>query len=238
MSDQGQDLIKKVIAIQQPEHFPWLGFFHKMTLVDEYVYLDNVQFKKRYFENRNKIRTNSRAGFEWICIPVITKGRYTQTINKVEVDHTQNWRSKYLNKIYLVYKRARYFDARYETIECIINSKYDLLVEYNYAIINYVCSLFEIRKQFHVSSEILKDREKINGSDLILELCRYSDATSYVSGPAGRDYLESERFIKEGIGIAYHDYVHPQYRQMYEPFVPYMSSLDYIFNHQDKNVLL
>ncbi len=71
----------KTIAIQQPEHLPWLGFFNKMLICDEYVFLDDVQFKKKYFENRNKIRTNQKE--QWIIVPVRTKGKYLQRIREL-----------------------------------------------------------------------------------------------------------------------------------------------------------
>ena len=74
------------IAIQQPEHLPWIGFFNKMVQCDLYVYLDNVQFKKRYFENRNRIKT--KDGVKWLTVSVWSKGQYTQKINEVIIDKT------------------------------------------------------------------------------------------------------------------------------------------------------
>jgi len=71
-------------AIQQPEHIPWIGFFNKMAQCDLFVYLDNVQFKKRYFENRNKVISNGEV--LWLTVPVVTKGLQTQTICDVKID--------------------------------------------------------------------------------------------------------------------------------------------------------
>lgn len=54
-----------VVAIHQPEHLPWLGFFNKMANADEFVILDNVQYRKRYFQNRNKILVNGGGYVYW-----------------------------------------------------------------------------------------------------------------------------------------------------------------------------
>ena len=89
------------MAIQQPEHLPWVGFFNKMSQCDLFVYLDNVQFKKRYFENRNKVKTND--GIKWLTVPVFTKGKYTQNINEVIVYNEPKWKKKYIDLLEYLY---------------------------------------------------------------------------------------------------------------------------------------
>ena len=78
------------IAIQQPEHIPWIGFFNKMVQCDSFVYLDNVQFKKRYFENRNKVKGKSET--LWLTVPVTSKGLYSQNLCDVQIDNDQAWK--------------------------------------------------------------------------------------------------------------------------------------------------
>ena len=64
----------------QPEFLPWLGFFHKLTLGDMYMIVDNVQFKKKHFENRNRIYARGEA--LWLTVPVHTQGRFEQHIDE------------------------------------------------------------------------------------------------------------------------------------------------------------
>lgn len=216
----------KVVTIQQPEHLPWLGFFDKMRKCDLYIFLDNVQFKKRYFENRNKIRTND--GFHWLTVPVVTKGKYTQRINEVEIDNSQEWRKKYLGPIRHSYSKSPFFDTLFPELEELVNKDCSMLADLNLRLISLLRKVFEIETPTALASEIVNGPK---GSDLILELCVRSGATEYISGPDGRNYLKLEEFERAGIKVSYHDYVHPEYPQMHQGgFISHMSAIDYIFN--------
>lgn len=214
-----------VIAIQQPEHIPWIGFFNKMVSVDEFIYLDNVQFKKRYFENRNKIRTSD--SWDWLNVPVITKGLYTQKINEVELDNSQDWQRKYLNKIKSNYGKAIFFTEVFKDFTETLGKEYKKLVELNVSLIEFV------RRYLGISTPVIRASSVTEGkgSDLILELCIKRNAKRYLSGPDGRNYLKLDEFQKNNIEVQYHDYVHPQYRQLREPFISHMSIIDALFNY-------
>ena len=94
------------IAIHQPEFMPWLGFFQKMYLADKFIIFDHVQFKKRYFENRNQI-VSSDGNVAYITVPVLTKNKYLQAINSVKIDQQQiQWKKKILNKISIFILKA------------------------------------------------------------------------------------------------------------------------------------
>lgn len=216
------------IAIQQPEHLPWIGFFNKMTLVDRFVYLDNVQFKKRYFENRNKIKSRNSDGWEWLTVPVITKGLYTQNIKEVEIDYTQNWQRKYLNKLRTNYGRVIFFGEIFKNIEEIVKKKYKKLVELNLALLNLVVTYLDIKTPVILASQVIS---KGSGSNLILELCLKCNADTYLSGPDGRNYLKLDAFSQNNIRVEYHDYEHPVYKQMSEPFISHLSIIDLLFNY-------
>ena len=85
------------VAIHQPEFFPWIGFFDKMKRVDTYVIFDHVQFKKRYFENRNRLKIKDDS--TWVTLPVLTKGRFNQRISDVEINDDINWQKKMFAKL-------------------------------------------------------------------------------------------------------------------------------------------
>lgn len=216
-----------IIAIQQPEHFPWLGFFNKMRLVDEFIYLDNVQFKKRYFENRNRIRTGNACGWEWLTVPVETKGRYTQKIKEVKIAYNENWQRKYLNKLKTNYNKAPFFKDIFKEIEEIINKEYKKLIDLNLALIVLVSEYLDIKTPIICASNIYENK----GSDLILELCLKRGADTYLSGPDGRNYLDLDDFKHNNIKVIYHDYIHPIYPQLRHPFISQMSAVDLLFNY-------
>ena len=217
-----------IIAIQQPEHLPWLGFFDKMRNCDKYVFLDNVQFKKRYFENRNKILTAN--GPQWITVPVKSKGRFTQKINEALIDNTANWRRKYLERIRLAYGSTKKFVFFFPQLEGIITKGHELILDLNIELINCIKNFFMINTPCIRASELVA--EDITGSDLILALCKAMQADQYISGPDGMNYLELEEFQSAGIKVMYHDYDHPVYMQNQGgKFMSHLSAVDYIFNH-------
>ena len=215
-----------IVGIQQPEHVPWLGFFNKLLQVDLFVLLDHVQFKKRYFENRNLIRTNDRT--QWITVPVQTKGRYTQAINEVEIDNEQNWSRKYLNSLNRTYARAPFFADRAPDVFKCIDRGWQKLSELNRELIQLLADQCRITTPIVLSSDLRV--EGVSGSDLILAICEELSADIYVSGPNGRNYLDSGAFASKEIKLVYHDYEHPFYPQLHAPFISHLSTLDALFN--------
>lgn len=213
------------IAIQQPECFPWLGFFDKMTNCDIFVLLDNVQFKKRYFENRNKIRT--KDGWQWITIPAKVKGKYKQRINKVEIDNSINWQKKILGTLIFNYKKAKYYNEYFNIFKENILKNQLKLIDFNLNFINLFKEILKINTKLILVSSLNINEE---GSDLILKISKKLGAEIYISGPDGVKYLKEEEFKEKGIKIIYHHYLHPVYKQIYEPFIEGLSIIDLIFN--------
>jgi hypothetical protein len=210
------------IAIQQPEHLPWLGFFNKMAQVDLYVFLDNVQFKKRYFENRNRIRLHGQD--HWLTVPVVTKGRYTQSIAEVEIASEQPWNKSYLKTLEHAYAQAPHGREAVETFREPLDHPPRRLVELNLALIQRVRERLGITTPTLLASSL--PVAGLKGGELILEICRQVRATEYISGPDGRNYLPLESFAQAGIALGYHDYVHPTYPQPEPDFVSHLSVVD------------
>ena len=219
------------ISIQQPEYFPWLGFFDKLQQVDKVVFLDSVQFKKRYFENRNKVRTYQ--GWAWINTPVKTKGRYTQKIMDVEINNAYPWQKKIVSTIKHNYKKAPYWGDFGESLCKLISRPYELLVDLNISVILFLMEKLGIEHKWCLSSSL---STKYSGSDLILEICRKMNATDYLSGRDGRAYIKENAFIKSGIHVHYQDFTHPVYEQFHGGFVDGMSIIDLLFNHGPESV--
>ncbi|MFC1623828.1 WbqC family protein [Candidatus Omnitrophota bacterium] len=214
------------ISIQQPEFFPWLGYFDKLYQVDKVVFLDNVQFKKRYFENRNKVRT--RDGWMWLNTPVKTKGRYTQKIMDAEIDNSKPWQKRIVSAIRCNYRRAPYWEYYGESICGIVSRPYKFLVDFNLSVILFLMEKLGVKREWCLSSAL--STEDL-GSDLILEICRKMQATDYLSGKDGKSYLKEDGFVKNGIKLHYQNFIHPVYKQFHGGFFEGMSVIDLLFNH-------
>ena len=84
-----------IVAIHQPQYLPWIGYFDKLDRADVFVLLDNVQYKKNEWQNRNRIRTSQ--GWQWITVPVLYK--YPEKINVVKINNAIDWRRKHLSAL-------------------------------------------------------------------------------------------------------------------------------------------
>lgn len=217
-----------VVAIHQPEHLPWLGFFNKMANADEFVILDNVQYRKRYFQNRNKILVN--GGDMYIGVPVRLDDYREKTIADMEIytDKEVPWENKYLKAIEYNYKRHPFFYEYYPFFEDLIGRHMKSLYDFNMAIITYFAEALKISTKFIKASELFPVGSK---SDLILDISKRAGADVYLSGPAGRDYMDLDKYEKENVEVWFNDFKHPQYPQKgTEQFVPYLSTLDLLMN--------
>lgn len=220
-----------MVTIQQPEYLPWLGFFDKVRQADTVVLLDNVQFKKRYFENRNKIRT--RLGWQWVTVPVITKGRYTQLINQVEIDDISHWQKKCWMSICWNYEKAPFFQKYGSFLEETYDKQWVYLADLNEEIIRHVIHELGIEVSIIRASALGVTGR---GTNLLLEICQKLSADIYLSGISGKDYLEESKFTEQGVKVIYQEFYHPIYKQLYEPFMPCMSTIDLLFNYGDKSL--
>ena len=164
-----------IISIQQPEFFPWLGFFDKMGKVDKVVFLDSVQFKKRYFENRNKLRTYQ--GWSWIAAPVVTKGKYRQKIMDVRIDGTQPWQRKIVNTLSMNYRKAPFWRSGGQELCDLVSKEYHRLVDFNLAIILFFAKKLDIEREWCMASDL--DIET-TGNELIRDICNKLGADRYL----------------------------------------------------------
>lgn len=215
-----------IVTIHQPEHLPWLGYFNKMAKAEKYVILDSVQFEKNYFQNRNKIIGSN--GVQWLAIPVQMKGHMSNTIATTQIAGDERWKKKYLNTIQMSYSKHPFFKEVFPVVEKAINIETNLIADINISIFIAFADKMDMHPEFVRSSNL-----NIQGlkSDLILDICKATNASMYIAGPSGRDYLDIQSFKEAGIEVKFNDYNHPKYQQRKaEEFIPYLSSIDLFMN--------
>jgi len=221
------------IVILQPGYLPWLGFFDQLHRADCFVIYDDVQYTRRDWRNRNRIKTQS--GEKYLTIPIINRGRFEQLIKEAEIDYSQNWIHKHLATILTSYKRSSFFENYYPTLVEILNSKPKYLLELNIQIISACANWLAIKTPLIFSSNL-----EVSGSSTLrlVNICQQLKATHYLTGDAASSYLDNNLFDQAGIKIEYHGYKHPFYKQLYPPFIPYMSIIDLLFNHGDESLAI
>ncbi len=222
-----------IISVHQPQYLPWLGFFDKIQRSDCFVFLDNVQYKKREFQNRNKIRT--KDGWIWLTVPVVTKGLYTQKIKEVMIDNSLGWSSNHLKSIRLNYIHSPFFKAYFDFFEKLYSRQWVKLVDLNIYIIREICKFLGIDKEIHLESDLNISSQK---TERIIDISKALKADSYLSGEGGRSYLDEAEFSKANIKLIYQGFSHPEYEQSYESFIPYMSIIDLLFNKGKESLVI
>ena len=214
----------KVVAIHQPEYLPWLGFFKKMMNVELFVFLDDVQFRKKGWQNRNRIRIND--GTTLLSIPVHTHS-YPK-INEVTIDNEKNWSIRHKKSILYNYARAPYFDEIKDFIESIFEKKFQYLVDLNTEIIKFIMNELEIKSKIVFSSELEISKKD---SDRVLDICKAVGADHYITGTFwAESNLRVEEFKKSNIDVEFQKFQHPIYKQIHGEFIPEMSIIDLLFN--------
>lgn len=214
-----------VVTIHQPEHLPWLGFFHKMALCDAYVILDSVQFSKNNYQNRNRLIDQNGLVF-WSTVPIRMVGHTEKRIADMEIVNSQPWQRKTWDRIASAYRHHTYFKTLAHEVESIFMGDHTRLVDLNIDLIEF------FRRQLGICVPMVRSSTmKLNGSrsELLLSICKNLGADTYLSGPSGHSYLDKDLFLEAGVTLDYHTFKHPTY--LAPTFQPYLSTLDLIFNH-------
>ena len=217
----------KKVAISQSNYIPWKGYFNNIKLVDEFVLYDDMQYTKRDWRNRNKIKTPN--GLKWLTIPVEVKGKFFQKIKDTKISD-KNWYIKHLNILKSNYSKAKYYKDVIGFIEELYETaNYNYLSEINYHFLSQICDYLGINTKISFSSDFnLLEEGK---TDRLVDLCKQLKATQYYTGSAAKNYMDETLFEEEGITINYYDYSKfLEYPQLYGKFEHGVSILDLIFN--------
>jgi hypothetical protein len=223
-----------ILSVHQPQYIPWVGYFDKIAKSSCFVFLDNVQYKPREFQNRNKIRT--KDGSIWLSVPVLCKGRCRQKICDVLIDNEFPWQRKHLASLRAWYGSSEFFDQHYPFFEKTYTQKWERLLDINIHIINYILKALSIATPLYFESKLDITQTK---TERIIQICQKMNADVYLSGQGGKGYLGEEKFAQAGIKLIYQEFVYPVYRQQFmqgeEDFLPFMSTLDLLFNAGPKS---
>ena len=215
-----------VVTVHQPEHLPWQGFMNKVDQADLLVLLDNVQYRERYFQNRNRIL--GQNGPTWLRVPVFSKGHRQKKICEIEIDNTQNWPHKYLETIRYSYKDHPYYPVYAPFFQDLRARWWTRLAELNEHIIRYFFAVLGVKTPIVRASELSGHG---SSSELLLDLCRKTKATAYLAGQSAQNYLQEEIFQAQDIKVLRHRFAHPTYPQFRRAeFVSHLSVLDLLFN--------
>jgi hypothetical protein len=215
---------RKVVCIHQPDFAPHLGFFHRLLISHHFVLLDDVQFIRRGWQHRDRIK--GPHGAAWLTLS-LRKGNYHQLIRDVVLLNDSRWISGNLNLLRECYRKSRHFDEVFPQVEAIYRSGHYRMIDFNRALLELAFKFLDISIPITYASQY---GIKVRSSERLVLLVDAIGGDTYLTGPGSRDYLDEEIFQKSGVKVMWQDFRHPTYRQLHGDFEPMLSCLDVLFN--------
>ena len=221
-------LPRKLVAIHQPNFFPWLGFFDKVRRSDVFIALDNVQFPKTGGTWTNRVQVMVDGEPAWVSMPIVRAYHGVRAIREMQIAPDTMWRGKLLRKIEHNYRRAPEFDDVFPWLAPLIENPTSSVAEYNLASIQALCRRLGIRTPIRLGSELAVEGR---ATDLLISMVKAVGGSEYLAGGGAAGYQEDEEFQQAGIQLTYQSFHHPTYPQTNTAgFEPGLSIIDALMN--------
>ncbi len=220
-----------IVSAHQPAYNPWLGYFHKLLLSDVFVIMDDVQFEKNSFINRNKIFQNPEGLM--LTIPCDMKNYADKSIKEIEIFNDM-WKKKHLRSLSQTYSKSPYFDKVFPIVEKALSLESKLLIDYSNQLFMDIVSYLEIDTKIVFASDLDIKSKKL---DYVIELTKKLNGNVFIFGKLGQDYADVNYLNDNQITSIFQDYQHPEYKQKGENFIPYLGIIDLIMNIDSENAI-
>jgi hypothetical protein len=221
--------MSKIVAIHQPNFFPWLGYFNKIVHSDIFVFFDDVQLSKSggTWSNRVKFLINGEA--KWVTAPINRNYHGTSRINEIEFKLDEPWREKVLKNIEINYCSHPYFNEVFEFFAPLLSNPETNIAEYN------IHSVTAIVQRLGFDVPKLRRSSDLNhegsSNDLLCSVTRLVGGTTYMCGGGADGYQDEAVFVKHGIKLKHQNFIHPQYYQFKcTKFISGLSIIDAAMN--------
>ena len=208
----------------QPTYMPWAGYLNLMAQVDCFVYLDDAQYERSSWQNRNRILVNGSPN--WLTVPVV-RGHLGASIHEVVVNDAVPWRRKHMALLSNSYARHEHVRSMLEATEPLATASLTHLVDLNIAVLDV------LRRNLSIATPTLRSSSlSIGGARTgrLIDILARLGATEYVTPPGALEYLRADRFVDYcPVRLWVHDFRPTEYRQRNAPgFVSHLSILDVV----------
>ncbi len=218
-------------AIVQPSYIPWRGYFDLIRRVDLFVFYDDVQYDRRGWRNRNRVKTPN--GTQWLTIPVQARGAQTEHLPINTIRTAQDgWPQRHLETLRRLYGKAPHFDQYLPWLERVYADPPELLADFTIALTHDLAKTLGIATTRFMRSSTLE----ATGSKTarLIDVLQKVGATHYLSGPSASGYIEAHQFDEAGIALEWMHYEYPEYPQLHGPYDPHVTVLDLLFMTGDR----
>lgn len=225
-----------IVAIHQPNFFPWLGYFEKIVHADKFIFLDDVQFPKSGAgANSNRVKLLVSGEARWITASIARKFEGNRRINQVEFNTSEFWREKMIKSLETNYKKAQHFDEVFPFLQSLVDNPETNVSKYNCNAILGISEKLGIQfNRFCWSSEL---PHVGNSNDLLVSLTKLVGGTAYLTGKGAVAYLDEAVYKTADVRLIHQDFEHPEYSQHNSvSFVAGLSIVDALMNIGYKGV--
>lgn len=212
-----------IYSVHQPHYLPYPGYLAKIGLSDVFVFLENVQFVKREFQNRNRVK--GPKGPQWLTVPV--KAAYKSPISEVRLDSSSDWRRKHTETLKRFYAQApclEYLDQ----FAGVIEREHDSLAELAISTTSWFVEIFNLNTLMKKQRDLEPLPEEPNGR--IIEIGQKLGADVYLAGQGGKNYMDLDAFRKAGIEVRFLNYTLLPYPQQHGDFAGHLAAMDLLLN--------
>ena len=222
------------IALMQPYFFPYIGYFQLIAAVDKIILLDDVNYIKGGWINRNKILIGNQT--KWLTIPL-----ERASPNKLIIDINRKndilYNQKLLKTLDHSYKKASFFERIYLLVKEIINSNERNLSAFLYQSIKKINNYLGINTKIMLSSSSYP-KNQLKGQARILDICVKEKATQYINLPGGVNLYNPSTFQASGINLSFLQPIFTPYDQGTQNFIPGLSIIDVLMWNSPEQVFL
>ena len=212
------------VAIVQPYFLPYLAYFQLLNIVDQFIIYDDVNFMKKKWINRNNILINGEPKFFTIPLKKVSQNKY---IKDIEIVDDLDWKSKFLRKVELAYKKAPHYQKSFDLLEKIINQKHSHISELAFSSLKELCNHLNIQTKIKPSATVYNNSQ-LKGQDRIIDICKKEGASHYINPIGGTSLYSKESFSRSQIQLNFLKPDFISYRQFKNKFIPNLSILDTI----------
>jgi hypothetical protein len=212
------------VAIHQPQYFPYGGFFHKLSLSDLYVVMDDAQYDKR-FTNRNRIISPGEP--VWISVPINKKQKFAPN-REVEINNDMPWKDLHWRRLQLSYNNSKFFHLYREYFEQLYQKEWTMLFDLDFETLKQVISWLGLKIEVILESELGINSKS---TERLVDVCKSVGADTYIAGSGSRNYMDEAIFRKNNVQVQYQNWIPVEYEQhLAKEFVPNLSILDLLAN--------
>jgi hypothetical protein len=212
---------------------PWLGIFHRASMVDRFVYFDHVQaLRGKSWLTRNRIAVQGER--RWLTMPTEKSGAGLSAVSDVRIQWGNPIAGKHLRTLEAEYGRHEHFEDVYPLVAELYAARPALIADLNKAFFSRVLSRIGLDVELISSTDLVSADPRLaelRGNELVVATCLAAGADEYVSGAGCLDFIEPKAFEAAGVAFWLQRYVHPEYPQRGgRIFVSHLSVLDALFN--------